>query len=352
MLQAETPFYLLGMGDRTKLMYKEGRLSEALTGRVIAEWQLGTERIVPEDYMVNLVTADGEPVTIFENESGVYIRQGGAVTAVTESGIRLPDFAGHPYAKTLRILHQDILVNICDGLPVPNFFIYKKPWYRDAAMMAMCLERTGNVHLIRNWIEGLREPFDLNNAGHREPDNIGQALYLVSLVSDRSHPLVGTLLGLLPEFEAGSHIEGMTDFAVRPVYQTKWLKLGLKSLGLPDPYVIPDVLDEYSDMFWMDFREEHVEQDNGSLNADNWYEEASRHLYPYLLWAKAHFYGWPAPSPDRLASMAYPISWEKEASQADYEGLRPVSALYEREKYGAPHTWHAAEMFLYLLKLV
>ena len=35
------------------------------------------------------------------------------------------------------------------GELVPNLWIYPRPWYRDAAMMALCFEETGNVDLLR-----------------------------------------------------------------------------------------------------------------------------------------------------------------------------------------------------------
>ena len=37
----------------------------------------------------------------------------------------------------LRVLHQELLFNIIGGKPVPNLFVYPKPWYRDGAMVAM-----------------------------------------------------------------------------------------------------------------------------------------------------------------------------------------------------------------------
>ena len=42
-----------------------------------------------------------------------------------------------------------------------------------------------------------------------------------------------------------TYLEGKTDYALHPVFQTKWMKYGLKSLGLPDPYTIPKQYDSY-----------------------------------------------------------------------------------------------------------
>jgi hypothetical protein len=45
----------------------------------------------------------------------------------------------------------------------------------------------------------------------------------------------------------------------------------------------------------------------------------------------------------------YPLTWEARASQANYEGMKLVSKEYTERRICAPHSWHAAEMFLYLL---
>ena len=37
------------------------------------------------------------------------------------------DFKGYRFPQIMKVLHQEILVNINDGLPVPNYFVYKKP---------------------------------------------------------------------------------------------------------------------------------------------------------------------------------------------------------------------------------
>jgi len=45
----------------------------------------------------------------------------------------------------------------------------------------------------------------------------------------------------------------------------------------------------------------------------------------------------------------YPLTWEAHASQANYAGMKLVSKEYTGRKICAPHSWHAAEMFLFLL---
>ena len=331
-------FFLFGMGNRDKFLYRDGTLFNAITGEAVRQWKVVKETILPCEYMVRLKTSDGKEIIITEDEKALWIQEGANRYSLTEGAIKLPKFEGHRQAGLLRILLHEILINIIDTKPVPNFLVYSKPWYRDAAMVAMCLEKTDNLHLIKPWILKLEEPFDRNNAGNREPDNLGQVLYLISLVSDSSHPLVEKVLRTIPEFQKGRHLDGSTDFSKHPVYQTKWLKFGLRALGLEDPYEIPSVFDSYSALFWMDFKKEHVD--------GRGFSKKGIANYPYLGWAEAHFHGRPAPM---SLEEQYPLTWEARASQANYPGMKLVSKEYTDRKICAPHSWHAAEMFLYLL---
>ena len=289
-----------------------------------------------------MTTRSGSRVLLAEDERGVWCEEAGnrQLLEGTSHPVRLPTFAEHRYGSIVRVLHHEILMNVTESGPVPNFYVYRKPWYRDGAMMALSLKATGNLDLIREWILGLKEPYDRNNAGETEADNLGQALFLISCVADKSHPLVGRVLEETKRFQVrdanGLYIKGRSDFAEHPVYQTKWLKYGLRALGLPDPYSIPALPDSYSSLFWMDYRDSHVP----GKEADD------RALYPYLGWATDHFRGKKL-SP--ISSRDYPLTWEMSASQADYAGMKTVDPVFFEQKTAAPHTWHAAEIFLYLL---
>ncbi|NOT95695.1 MAG: hypothetical protein HOP00_05255 [Nitrospira sp.] len=336
-------FFLFGMGQRTKLLYREGVLLEAQTGRELRRWSVAKVLIVPPDYLVSLQTTDGSIVTLREDKEAVWLEEGGKRTALagTQHSVNLPDFAGKRFPLVLRVLHQELLVNIVAAGPVPNLFVYPKPWYRDSAMVALALKQTGNVGLLREWILGLREPFDKNNAGECEPDNLGQVLFLVSLVSDKHHPVVTRVLAELPRFAVsdanGKYIKGRSDFAEHPVYQTKWLKYGLKALGLLDTFTVPAVADSYSALFWMDYKDDYVA---GKDHDD-------RGSYAYLGWACDHFHG-AKRSP--LSNRDYPLTWEAKASQANYAAGKIVAPVFAEKKVAAPHTWHAAEAFLRLLE--
>ena len=335
------PFFQFGMGPRPKLLFKDGVLRDAIKGTILREWKTAQVLIIPPDYLVSLTTSDGGRVRLVEDEQAVWIEENGQRSAVegTRHPVKLPTFAGHRYASVLRVLHQEILINVVNGLPVPNFLVYRKPWYRDGAMMAMCLQKTGNLEVISDWVRGLSEVFDRNNAGETEADNPGQALFLLSLVADKHHPLVPKILAELKRFEVngagGLSIKGRSDFAAHPVYQTQWAKFGLRALGLPDPYVIPAVPDSYASLFWMG-------RDRNALGE----QAADRGLYPYLGWATDHFQ---RVKKSPISDQDYPLTWEIQASQADYQGMAIIDPVFTQQKTAAPHTWHAAEIFLYLL---
>ena len=335
-------FFLFGMGPRPKFLYRDGMLLDAPAGRPARRWAVKSQTILPADYAVVLTTDEDRTVSIREDEGGVWVEEAGRRECLrgTDRPVRLPAFAEHRYPQVMRVLHHELLVNVIDGRPVPNFFVYDKPWYRDGAMMALCFKATGNLDVIRDWVLHLDEPFDRNNNGETEADNLGQALFLVSLFSGKDHPIVPKVLKELPRFEVqgpdGKYIKGRSDFAEHPAYQTKWAKYGLAALKLNDPYVVPKVQDSYSALFWMAYKEAYVPGRDSDDRRD----------YPYLGWACDHFHG---TKEGPIGNRDYPLTWEQRASQAKYDGMRVVSEEYTKQRLAAPHTWHAAEVFLYLL---
>ena len=138
-------FFLFGMGARTKLLYRDGTLFDAKSGRELHQWKVRREIIVPPDYTVALEMEEGAAIFLREDSEAVWLEQGGQRTALegTKSAVRLPDFAGKKFPQVLRVLHQELLVNIVEAGPVPNFFVYDKPWYRDGAMVALVQSRRG-----------------------------------------------------------------------------------------------------------------------------------------------------------------------------------------------------------------
>lgn len=342
-------FVLFGMGAaRRKLLYVEGgRLLDALTLEPIRTWEPLQEQIKPSEYRVTLHARDGSRAVIEEDEEGVWIEGPGDRFALTKGcRVCLPRFGGHPYAAWLRALHAELLVNIMPGGPVPNLWVYPRPWYRDAAMMLMCLQRTGNLPLVEDWVMGLHKVWDRNNNGEPEADNLGQVLYMLSLFGARSHPLVPKVLDAVGAYHKEGYIVGRTDGAEHPVYQTKWLKYGLRAIGMDDPYRIPRIFDSYSSLFWMDYRGDHVDGQR--------FPEKALASYPYLNWAEAHFHN--APFPESMVELRTPLTREGAGSEAEYWRLEPLArgGIIPGEQFKnrvcTPHTWHAAEMVLYLIE--
>ena len=331
-------FFLFGMANRTKLIYQKGSLINSLTGSVIEVWNIKEETIIPNEYKVNLLTVENKSVTIYENEKGVYINEKGKDILVkgTDYAIKLPSFSDHRYSEILKVLHQELLINVIDSKPVPNYFVYQKPWVRDASLMAMCFEQTGNLHVIKNWALSLDEVYD-NNNGEAEGDNLGQTLFLLSLFSNKNNPLVQNILDEAKKREVvsdkGKYISGRTDGSERPAYATKWLKFGLKSIGLPDDYIVPDIDDGYNTLVW--WEDKDIENEKGSI---------SEH-YPYITWARDHYFG---RKNNPVSNRDYPLTWEINASAADYPKMAAIDEKYVKDNNSSPHTWHAAEIFLYL----
>ncbi len=110
-----------------------------------------------------------------------------------------------------------------------------------------------------------------------------------------------------------------------------------KASGAPSSAGVPPVKDSYSALFWWDYRDAHVPGGDAR----------DRGNYPSLGWAVDHFHGEKG-SP--ISNRDYPLTWEQRASQADYLKLDVLDPVFAREKIAAPHTWHAAEVFLYLLE--
>lgn len=335
-------FYLFGTGNREKLIYKNGSLYSALTNKLRYKWDVEEEIIAPHAYTVAIKTKDKKYFFLVEDAVGFSIKQKSNIKYLSKNPISLPTFDHYKYQSILKVLHQELLINVVDGKPLPNYFVYKKPWYRDSAMMAMVFKKTGNLALIKHWILNLRDPYDSNN-GIKEPDNLGQALYLISLVSDQSHPLVPVIQKELQNIEKSNGvnskkwIEGYSDFSLHPVYQTKWAKFGLTALGLPDNYSVPQNEDSYATLFWWAYKDLDIKNQPTSRADD----------YPYLQWASNHYI---RKKQGLISNQDYPLTWEAKASAAQYRGIANLNAKYFKSKVAAPHSWHAAEVFLTLLE--
>ncbi len=349
MIKAEKQFYIFGMGNREKFIYKEGgSLIKFSTNEVVYTWDVKREKFLYDRYMVVIWANDGTTYLISEDSWGAYIYDITALyderklvkTLTTSEYINLPDFEDTEYPEQLRILHGEILVSFNGNLPVPNIYTYKTPWYRDGAMMALVLEKTKNLHLIRPWALSVKSLYDKNNKGNCEPDNLGQLAFVLSYFVDKNYPLIAEIYNEAERIADGGLLRGLTDYGIHEIYSTLWLKLAFDRLEIKADFInIPCEFDSYARMFWMDRTGIETE-----TPFDNKYNE----WYPYLTWAVYHFNN--DEIPEELLKIKYPMSWEICASEANYDLIAPLSEEYAKNKCSAPHSWHAAEMFLYLIE--
>lgn len=332
-------FFFFGMGDRLKMLYKDGVLYNAKSGKAIRRWKIKTSLIVPSEYLVHLELENGKSVDIQEDIQGVYIYENNLQVIMAESRLSLPSFEDKKYGLILKVLHHEILMNMDEGIPLPNFLVYQKPSYRVAAMMTMVLKQTNNLNLIYNWVTNLQEPYNRSTENNPEIDNLGQLMYMISIVSGSKHPLIEKILEEIEGYKNSDYIEGKTDDSYHPVYQTKWIKFGLKSLGISDSYKIPLIYDGYSPVFWLDFKNQNA--------GGKQFDETTSLNSPYLTWAEDHTFN----QKRAIVSLSdYPLSWEAENKSVDYLGMNIVDKTYVQSKLCATHGWHASEMFLMLIE--
>ena len=183
MIKPENKFFLFGMGHRQKYVYKCGQLINKNTNNVLFSWEYTSEEFLYDEYTVILHLDDGSIIKLYENEEGFFVDN----KCIEKSHINLPDFKEYKYSKALKILHHEVLISFNGNIPVPNIYVYDKAWYRDGAMMALVLNETGNIDLLRDWALSITELYDKNNAGNCEPDNLGQPSFFHSLLTKPIH---------------------------------------------------------------------------------------------------------------------------------------------------------------------
>ena len=338
MIMPENQFFLFGMGHREKYVYKCGQLINKKTNVALFSWDYISEEFIYDKYTVILHLRDKTTVIIYENEDGLFVND----TCIEKSHINLPTFDGYKYQKALKVLHHEVLISFNDKIPVPNIYVYNTAWYRDSAMMALVLDKTGNINLLKDWALSITDLYDRNNAGNCEPDNLGQLAFLLSFFVDKSYPLVNEIISEAKRIMENGLLTGMTDFNHHEIYSTLWLKLGLDKLGVDTSFIkIPLEFDSYARMFWMDKSE---------IERNTYFENNYDEYYPYLWWAVKHFENEPIDE-ELINPNVYPMSWERLASQAKYEKIAPLSNVYAENNFSAPHSWHASEQFMYLIEM-
>lgn len=333
-------YYFFGLGNRRKLLYKEGTLRDLETNEIVQKWDVKEELVIPNLYTVILETKEGSMIKLHEDEKGVSIEENGKKDKIegTTSKISLETFAGQTYQNIKKVLYSEILFNIKDSKPIPNILVYDAVWYRDAAMAAMVLNRTHNTDLIEDFISEIDELYDKQN-GEEELDNLGEILYILSTSHNKHDDLVEKIVleaeKKAQENQDGYYLKGHTDGQPHPVYQNAWYRFGLESLHKKTKIKSQKMEDSYASLtWWYPNKESIVQASNESSD------------FPYLSWAQYH-----TVKTGKLfvSHRLYPLSYESHAGKAKYERLSILDDTYAENKVSPTHIWTASEMLLFLL---
>lgn len=335
-------YYFFGLGNRRKLMYKKNCLIDVETKKELFTFQEKEHVIVPNLYAVLIETQDGDYIKIYEDNEGVHykINKEDKIISKTNINIDLYNFKNQKYQNIKKTLYGEILFNIKNNKIYPNVIVYDKPWYRDAAIACMVLKQTNNTDLIKEWTENIEEIYDKQNAGIEEPDNLGELLYILSTQENINEDLVDRIEEEAEKIannnEKGYYLNGKTDFGEMNLYQNLWYKLGIESVGREFSFDLDTIEeDSYTAMaWWSDYKIDKETAMEGSKN------------YPYLSFATRHKLG---KGKIAINDSYYPLSWEKNASQADYDKLDNLNNSLKNGKLSPTHTWAAAEMLLFLM---
>lgn len=243
----DSRFFLFGMGNRQKFVYRDKKLIEIDNDSVIIDLSNACrDVIIPDEYKVVCFNQNGDSTVIIEDEHAIWVENNGVRSKIVgcDSHVSLPQFSDKRYGKVLKVLHHEILFNVKNSWIYPNILAYNHVWYRDMAMGAMVLEKTHNVPLIVDALDCINRVYDMQS-GEEEGDNIGEYLYLKSL---SSHGVTSEdIMKVEKEVnkrtvitEKGKYIKGITDGVENDYYATAWLKFALcHTDNVHDAYSLP-----------------------------------------------------------------------------------------------------------------
>lgn len=336
--------YYFGMGLRTKyILYlsENGKynLKNYKTDQDII-YNIDIQNIDTQHYTAT-GKKDNQDIIIVEDENGIYLYRNNKKEILDESTkINIPDFSQYKYGDKLSILFYEVMINITQEGPKPNFITYENVFYRDAALAAMVCLETQNMHVITPWINSIDSIYDHARVTVEEPDNLGQLLFLQSLVDNPNLELIDEVIQEAQRITSQKMLIGIVDGANHPIYATGWLKFGLESLGLNSSnWELPlNVQDDYADVLWF--------YDNAEMQ-----QYRSTHEYhcdtawQYLDYARAHFYNFPIDQRD-TKNNEFPLSYEVGSNTEYYKSFD--NNIYKL-KLASPHIWGASEMYLYYI---
>ena len=292
--------------------YQNGTLSDALTGERIKSWFVQQDSIMAEQYAVEILTKDGRKVRIEENEKEIFYDDSRFKIALSESPMYIPSFANRKFDHVLKVLLQEIILNINQDKIYANYLSKSPASYTDLALLSMILDKTGQSALLAPYLKVMVLP-DITTL---DPQNLGALLYLYSLKGTANQAEVGQMITYIrsKDFQKA-------DVAID---QLKWLKFGLKKFEMEDHLNFNTAQNTAISSFWLDFLPKNKPSDQ-ALQAD------LANISTATAWGREHTY---RKTLAPVSNQNYPLSWQT-----------------TKDKIQSPNLAHAVEMFLALLDI-
>lgn len=372
-------FFSFGMGDRKKMFYKKGKLIDIQTKQVIRTFDFSHEMIIPNMYTVLLLDEAGNITRIYEDEIGVHIEKGrktkvwedwnnfnqweddrlnnretklvenitNETIATSKKKIHLPEFNESPVGRVLKVLHQEILVNINHGKPKVTLLAKTNEagLYREGMVAAMVLEKTQNTWLFEEWIKQINSIYDCRNKLEKNEtkcvesaDNPGQLLYLLGAIENNRQDLVNKIKTEIKRKVVDGEFTGLVDGSEMGYYPTALLINGARKNKIDLGYDLRlDKTDKYLGLTW--WLNGYKEAKHGNIVDP---------MHPAKEWASVHqepgHYGLTT-----ILDEAYPLTFDGELTSEEADEQKLINEHYSH--VNGPRLssiWHASEMFLML----
>ena len=372
-------FFSFGMGDRKKMIYKKGKLIDLKTKQVIRSFDFTHEMIIPNMYTVLLLDQAGQITRIYEDETGVHIEKGrmakiwedwnnynqweddrlnnretrlveniaSETITTSKNKINLPNFEDSKVGRVLKVLHQEVLVNIDHGKPRTTLMARtnESGLYREGMVAAMVLEKTNNTWLFEDWMKQISSIYDCRNKLEKNEakctesaDNPGQLLYLLGAITNSRQDLTNKIKAEVKQKVVNGKFVGEVDGEKMGYYPTALLINGARRNKIDLGYDFNlGKADKYLGLTW--WLNDYKEAKHGNIVDP---------MHPAKEWASVHqepgHYGLTT-----ILDEAYPLTFDGELTKAESEEQKLINGHYSHEKGPKLSSiWHASEMFLML----
>lgn len=372
-------FFSFGMGDRKKMIYKKGKLIDLKTRQVIRSFDFTHEMIIPNMYTVLLLDQAGRITRIYEDETGVHIEKGrmakiwedwnnynqweddrlnnretklveniaSETITTSKNKINLPNFEDSKVGRVLKVLHQEVLVNIDHGKPRTTLMARtnESGLYREGMVAAMVLEKTNNTWLFEDWMKQISSIYDCRNKLEKNEakctesaDNPGQLLYLLGAITNSRQDLTNKIKAEVRQKAVNGEFVGEVDGEKMGYYPTALLINGARKNKIDLGYDFNlGKADKYLGLTW--WLNNYKEAKHGNIVDP---------MHPAKEWASVHqepgHYGLTT-----ILDEAYPLTFDGELTEAEAEEQKLTNEHYSHEKGPRLSSiWHASEMFLML----